>query len=315
MRRYLVEFLTDGRVIDIPALRRNLLVRGIIAPFRAPKSAKSYQAVWTQAGSPLLVISQQLRDSVAAELGDSYHVALAMRYQNPSIESQLAQFQGMGIDKLRIVPLFPQYASASTGSVHQEVMRLVSRWQVIPEMEFVNSYPVNAGMIAAFAELGRMHGPENFDHVLLSFHGLPERQLLKADAHGHCLQSAGCCDAWDARNHFCYSAQCHATASAIVKASALEPGKYTVCFQSRLGRTPWRQPFTIDVIQRLAREGKKRVLVFCPAFVSDCLETIFEIGVEYSEEFKRWGGEELVLVEGLNIHPAWVRALAGICRG
>lgn len=315
VRKYLVEFLTDARVIDIPAVQRNLLVRGIIGPFRAPKSAKSYKAIWTEEGSPLMSISMKLRDLVARELGVGYQVELAMRYQSPSIASQLAKFQGKPLRKLRIVALFPQYASASTGSVHQEVMRIVSQWQVIPDLEFVNSYPTDPEMIATFAELGRKHQVEQFDHVLLSFHGLPERQLVKADSQHHCLQSKDCCLSWTQKNQYCYSAQCYATAAKLSEALGLKEGQYTVCFQSRLGKTPWKQPFTSDVIAKLASEGKKRVLVFCPAFVSDCLETIFEIGVEYKEDFKKLGGEDLVLVEGLNTHPSWVKALAGICRG
>jgi protoporphyrin/coproporphyrin ferrochelatase len=314
VRKYLIQFLTDPRVIDIPALQRNLLVRGIIGPFRSPKSARSYKEIWTEEGSPLLAISMKLRREVARVLGDGYQVELAMRYQNPSIQLALESFEGKAIKKLRIVPLFPQYASASTGSVHEEVMRIVSKWQVIPDLEFVNSYPVDRGMIAAFGSLGRMHRISEFDHVLLSFHGLPERQLIKADSHGHCLQSADCCTEWTERNNYCYSAQCYATAKALAEELGLNPQNHSVCFQSRLGKTPWRQPFTIDLIRQLASAGKKRVLVFCPAFVSDCLETIYEIGVEYAEDFRKHGGEELVLVDGLNTHPLWVEALAGICR-
>jgi ferrochelatase len=315
VRKYLVEFLTDERVIDIPAIRRNLLVRGIIGPFRAPKSAKSYQQIWTQEGSPLLTISKNLRDAVAKTLGDAYQVELAMRYQNPSIASALDRFKGKYLRKLRVIPLFPQYASASTGSVMQEVMRLLSTWQAIPDVEIVNSFPTNAGMIAAFAELGGAHAPATFDHVLMSFHGLPERQLVKADTHNHCLQAADCCARWDDRNQYCYSAQCYATARAIAQELGLAPEAYSVSFQSRLGKTPWRKPYTSEVIHALAQQGKKRVLVFCPAFVSDCLETIFEVRVEYNEEFQRLGGQEIVLVDGLNTHPTWVNALADICRG
>jgi ferrochelatase len=315
VRRYLIEFLTDPRVIDIPAFNRHLLVRGIIGPFRAPKSAKSYRAIWTKEGSPLLLNSQRQRDAVAQLLGPGYQVELAMRYQNPSIASMLERFKGKRLRKLRIVPLFPQYASASTGSVHAEVMRIVSQWQVIPDIEFLNSYPTDPGMIAAFADLARPMQPASYDHVLFSFHGLPERQLLKADAHGHCLQSADCCSVLDDRNAYCYSAQCHATAQAIAAALQIPKAQYTICYQSRLGKTPWKQPFTIDVIQQLAESGKKRVLVFSPAFTSDCLETIFEIGEEYKEDFQKWGGETLDLVPGLNAHPTWVAALAGICRG
>lgn len=315
VRRYLVEFLTDPRVIDIPVVQRNLLVRGIIGPFRAPKSAKSYREIWTKEGSPLLLNSQAQRAGVAELLGPGYQVELAMRYQNPSIASVLERFKGKHLRKLRIIPLFPQYASASTGSVHAEVMRIVSQWQVIPDIEFVNSYPTHPGMIAAFAELARPMQPATYDHVLFSFHGLPERQLIKADAHGHCLQAKDCCSVLSDKNHYCYSAQCHATAQALAAALDIPPENYTICYQSRLGKTPWIRPFTIDVIQQLAESGKKRVLAFSPAFTSDCLETIFEIGEEYNEDFQKWGGEKIDLVPGLNGHPTWIAALADICKG
>lgn len=314
VRKYLIEFLTDERVIDIPAFQRNLLVRGIIGPFRAPKSAKSYKEIWTKEGSPLMVYGMELKRLVAESLGENYQVELAMRYQSPSIESQLEKFKGKFLKKLRIIPLFPHYASASTGSVHQEVMRVLSTWQAIPDVEFVNSYPTHAGMIDAFAELGAAKQPEKFDHILFSFHGLPERQLVKADTHNHCLKADNCCLVWNEKNQYCYSAQCYATAKALAEKLGIPEEKYTVSFQSRLGKTPWKKPYTIDLIHSLPKEGKKKVLVFCPAFVADCLETIFEIGVEYKEEFVAHGGEDLVLVEGLNTNPTWVAAISDICR-
>jgi protoporphyrin/coproporphyrin ferrochelatase len=314
VRRYLIEFLTDPRVIDIPPIQRQLLVRGIIGPFRAPKSAKSYREIWTAAGSPLLLNSQSQREGVAKLLGPGYQVELAMRYQNPSIASVLERFKGKRLKKLRVIPLFPQYASASTGSVHAEVMRIVSQWQVIPDIEFVNSYPTHPGMIAAFADLGGQMQPQSYDHILFSFHGLPERQLIKADAHNHCLKSASCCDVLGDHNHYCYSAQCHATAQAIAAALDIPRDRYTVTYQSRLGRTPWKRPYTSDVLKEMAETGKKRLLAFSPAFTSDCLETIFEIGEEYQEDFQKWGGEKLDLVPGLNDHPIWIQALADICK-
>lgn len=315
MRKYLKQFLLDPRVIDIPTIPRNLLVRGIIAPFRAPKSSATYKAIWTRDGSPLLAYGIQLRELVAAELGPDYQVELAMRYQSPSIESVLNKFKGKAIQKLRIIPLFPQYASATSGSVHQEVMRILSTWQVIPDVEFVNSYPVQPTMIEAFAERGRQYNLADYDHILFSYHGLPQRQLIKADVHNHCLQSAACCQVLSEKNYYCYSAQCHATTQAIAKQLNISPDQYTVSFQSRLGKTPWTQPYTIQVLEKLAREGKKRILVFCPAFVADCLETLFEIGKEYDEEFRHWGGEKVQLVEGLNLHPLWVKAVGELVKG
>jgi protoporphyrin/coproporphyrin ferrochelatase len=315
VRRYLIEFLTDGRVIDIPAFQRNLLVRGIIGPFRAPKSAKSYKAIWTKEGSPLMAISKAQHALISQSLGSEYQVELAMRYQNPSIASQLEKFKGQPLKKLRVIALFPQYASASTGSVHEEVMRIVGQWQVVPDIEFVNSFPTLPGMIDAFAELGNMEKPSEYDHIVFSFHGLPERQLLKADVQNHCLQSPNCCAVWTDKNKFCYSAQCYATAQAIAAKLGLTKEQYSVSFQSRLGKTPWKKPYTNEVIHQLAKEGKKRLLVFCPAFVADCLETIFEVKVEYRDEFVAAGGEKLTLVPGLNTNSTWIAALAGLCKG
>lgn len=317
VRKYLVEFLTDARVVDIPVVPRQLLVRGIIGPFRGPKSAKTYKEIWDKdKGSPLLYISEELRDAVEEALGDEYQVELAMRYQSPSVKSILDRFKGKILKKLRVIPLFPQYASATTGSVHQEVMRIVSQWQTIPDVEFVNSYPVHPDMIEAFCERGRQYNIDDYDHVLFSFHGLPERQLVKADEGNHCGQTTQCCFSISDKNFYCYGAQCYATTHAIAEKLNIPPDKYTVTFQSRLGNQPWKKPYTIDVLEEHAKElGTKKILVFCPAFVADCLETIFEIGVEYEEDFLKWGGEELTLVEGLNTHPTWVHALSEIARG
>lgn len=316
VRKYLVEFLTDPRVIDIPAVNRHLLVRGVIAPFRAPKSAKSYREIWQDdTGSPLLHLGKELRAAVAKDLGEGYQVELAMRYQSPSLASVLERFKGKALNKLRVIPLFPQYASASTGSVIEEVMRIVSQWQVIPDLEIVNSFHDLPGMIKAFAELGGQHDLDAYDHILFSYHGLPERQLIKADPGNHCAQSPDCCATFGEKNYYCYGAQCYATTEAIVAEIGIPKAKYSVSFQSRLGKTPWKKPYTIEVLEELAKAGKKKVLVFCPAFVADCLETIFEIREEDAELFIGWGGEKLTLVDGLNTHPTWVKALADLCRG
>lgn len=316
VRKYLKQFLLDARVIDIPTIPRNLLVRGIIAPFRAPKSAATYQEIWTKEGSPLLVISEQLKDLVQEKLGNDYQVELAMRYQSPSVEEVLSKFKGQALKQLKVIPLFPQYASATSGSVHQEVMRILSDWQIIPDVQFVNSYHDHPQMIEAFAERGRQYNLEEYDHFLFSYHGLPIRQLTKADEHNHCQQSPDCCKVLSGKNFYCYSAQCYDTTYKIAEALDLPKDKYTVCFQSRLGKTPWLQPYTSEVIEKLAKEkSAKKVLVFCPAFTADCLETIFEIGVEYKEEFEEHGGEHLQLVEGLNTHPKWVEAVAALCQG
>jgi ferrochelatase len=197
----------------------------------------------------------------------------------------------------------------------QLVMELVSKWPTVPPISFVNSFHDNELMIKVFAENARKHQVERFDHVLFSFHGLPERQLLKCDhTGGYCLKNADCCQTFNDTNKFCYSAQGHDTARLIAKELGLAKENYTVCFQSRLGKEPWVQPYTTDVLKKLAAEGKKRLLVFSPAFVADCLETLYEITVEYHEEFRALGGEHVQLVESLNDNPLFIDALAGMVK-
>ena len=311
VRKYLDQFLMDERVIDIPKFNRTLLVKGIIVPFRSPKTAKLYKEIWNEQGSPLLHYSKIQARLLQEKLGVDYQVELAMRYQSPSIESALQRLKEGLVESIKVIPMFPQYASASTGSVIQLVMELVSKWQTIPPISFVNSFHDNQLMIEIFAENARKHDPANYDHVLFSFHGLPERQLLKCDHTGsYCLKNSDCCQTLNETNKFCYSAQGHDTARLLANELGLSKDKYTVCFQSRLGKEPWVQPYTTDVLKKLAGEGKKRLLVFSPAFVADCLETLYEITVEYHEEFKSLGGEHVQLVESLNDHPKFIDALA-----
>jgi len=319
VRKYLNEFLTDGRVIDVPWLKRQLLVRGIISPLRAGNSAKSYKEIWNERGSPLKYISEDLTEKVqesldnmahrASEGGNEYYVELAMRYQSPNIESALMRLRKKNVHRYIILPLFPHYASSSTGSAHQKVMEIVSKWQVIPSINFINSYYNHPAYIKAFTEIGKTYQPENYDHILFSFHGLPERHMRKANDYGHCLSNAHCCQTITEKNQFCYSAQCHATAQLLAKELNISEDNYTITYQSRLGKDPWMKPYTDKTLEELAHRGIKNVLVFCPAFVADCLETIFEIGVEYQEEFVEAGGEKVQLVESLNTHPLWVEAV------
>lgn len=315
VRTYLNEFLTDGRVIDIPWLPRQVLVRGIISPFRAGNSAKSYKAIWSEKGSPLKYISEQQTEKLQEALNAhnntnlQFEVELAMRYQNPDIASALDKLRRKQVSRYIIIPMFPQYASASTGSANERVMEVLSSWQTIPAVSFINSYETYPLFIEAFTARGHEYDPQNYDHVLFSFHGLPERQLRKANDHNYCLSKPDCCTKLCAENRFCYSSQCHATAQALAKNLQIPAEKYTVTYQSRLGRDPWVKPYTIKVLEELAAKGIKRILVFCPAFTADCLETIFEISTEYQEEFVAWGGEKLQLVESLNTHPLWIKAL------
>ncbi|AOM77153.1 ferrochelatase [Pedobacter steynii] len=315
VRKYLDEFLMDERVIDINAFKRTLLVKGIIVPFRSPKTSKLYKEIWDENGSPLLYYSKIQAAMVQDKLGEEYHVELAMRYQNPSIASALDKLKAGMVESIQVIPLFPQYASASTGSVIQKVMELVGKWQTVPPISFVNSFHDNELMIDTFAQNAEKYQPESYDQILFSFHGLPERQLKKCDHSGrHCLKKNDCCATLTDVNKFCYSAQCHDTARLIAKRLSIPEEKYSVCFQSRLGKEPWVQPYTSEVLKELAEKGKKRLLVFCPAFVADCLETLYEVSVEYHEEFKALGGEEVQLVASLNDDPKFIEALVEMIR-
>ncbi|MFN0213395.1 MAG: ferrochelatase [Saprospiraceae bacterium] len=308
--RYLKQFLLDPRVIDINPIARNLLVRGAILPFRSGQSAKLYRDLWTAKGSPLKFYGESLVAQIQQLLGKEYVVELGMRYQNPSIESAVLKLMQAKVSKIKVFPLFPQYASASTGSAHEEVMRVLSTQPIIPGVEFVNSYPTWQPMVDLFVANARKHDLSQYDHFLFSYHGLPERQLRKADAFSHCLQKPDCCKTLTPINQFCYSAQCHATTQAIVSQLNLKPEQYTLCFQSRLGSDPWVQPYTSNVLEELANKDAKRLLVFCPAFTADCLETTVEVSIEYREAFLKMGGERLDLVESLNDSAIWAAALS-----
>lgn len=311
VRSYLDEFLMDGRVMDLPYLRRALLVKGIIVPFRAGNSTKLYSEIWDdRTGSPLMYYSLMQQQLLQKALGGEYHVELAMRYQNPSIARALENMKRMHLESIRVIPLFPQYASATTGSIIEEVMRVMRTWHAFPAISFVNDFYEDELMVEAFVENAGPFLSGSFDHVLFSYHGLPVRQLYDVDHSGsHDCTKAGCRERINPENRLCYLAQCYATTRALASKTGLETADYTVCFQSRLGKTPWIQPYTSDVLKTLADQGKKKLLVFCPAFVADCLETIHEIGIEYDEEFKEMGGEKVQLVPSLNKHPKWIDSL------
>ncbi|MCE2984039.1 MAG: ferrochelatase [Parachlamydia sp.] len=305
--RYLIEFLTDERVINCSWLKRQLLVRGIIVPFRFRQSARLYQKIWTDKGSPLLMHGLDVRDKLQNLLDDNFQVELAMRYQNPSISEALEKLKNA--NHIVIFPFFPQYASATTGSVHQKIMDSMKQWTVIPRLTFINSYPDHPGFIEAFCTRARQYDLSSYSHILFSFHGLPQQQLRVA--YPDC-QKKECCLKCPSERAFCYKAQCYQTAQAISNKLSLQPDQFTICFQSRLGKEPWIQPYTSDILKTCAARGDKRLLVFCPSFVCDCLETICEISYEYEKEFKAMGGECLHLVEGLNSHPDWIQAIKDI---
>ncbi len=317
VRRYLREFLGDPRVLDMNGVGRKLLLELVILPTRPKKSAAAYRTIWDPArGSPLMYHSQDLAKGVAEKLGANWRVELAMRYGTPSIQNGLATLVAANCDRIVVLPLFPQYASSSTGTAVARVMELAAGAWTVPPLDFVPAFFDDPGFLDAFVAVG---GPvlasAKPEHVLFSFHGLPVRQITKTDPKAgtpgaHCFASDSCCETL--ANPNCYRAQSYATARSIAKRLDLSADKYTVCFQSRLGRTPWIQPYTDVVLDELAKKGIKRLAVFCPAFVADCLETIEEIGMRAVEQWKAAGGEELVLVPSLNATPTWIDAVAAI---
>jgi ferrochelatase len=319
VRRYLREFLMDGRVIDISPLARWFLVNVIISTFRSPKSARAYRKVWSEDGSPLLVHGKALTEQVSNALGE-WPVVLSMRYGSPSIERGLAELEAKGCDHIVVVPLYPQYASSSTGSTVEEVLRQVQgRWNT-PFISVVPPFFSHPAFIKAFAAVGRPTLDDlNPDFVLFSFHGLPEHHMHKSDPTGsHCLASPDCCDRaaapGSAVGQQCYRAQCFVTARLLASELNLPRDQWSVSFQSRLGRREWIKPYTDHRVEELARSGVKRLAVYCPAFVADCLETLEEIGMEARQDFRDAGGEELRLIPSLNSSPAWVDAVCELVK-
>jgi ferrochelatase len=304
--------LNDPRVIDIPWLLRKILVNLIIVPFRAPKSAKIYKELWTEEGSPILLHGESVQQKLQEKLGADFNVELAMRYKNPSIPMVLERIRQSNPHKIIVVPLFPHYASASTGSALQAVMDEIRKWWVIPELSIISQYWDHPGYIKAFIERGKQYDWKEYDHVLFSYHGLPERQVDKVYDEGLC-QSKNCEHEITEENKFCYKATCYGTTRLLAEGLGIPEDGYTVCFQSRLDKN-WLEPFSDKVVEQKAKDGAKKLLVFSPAFVADCLETTIEIGDEYQELFEEHGGEKVQLVESLNDHPLWIDALEDLVK-
>jgi ferrochelatase len=317
VRHYLREFLSDARVIDLPAPARAALVRFAIPPFRSRRSAAQYASIWRDDGSPLLVFSEAIRAAVERALGPDFRVALGMRYGRPGIDAALDALLTADVQRIVVVPLFPQYSSAATGSALERVLVSLARRTNVPALSTVTSFFDDPAWIAALAHVTGA-ALEGFaaDHLLLSFHGLPERQLHAGDPSGrHCLSRADCCAAIGPGNRDCYRAQCFANARALAAALGLGPDEWSVSFQSRLGRAAWTSPATDRALPELAARGVRRLAVACPSFVADCLETLEEIGVRAREQWRALGGEELRLVPCVNDDPRFVAGLAALVRG
>jgi ferrochelatase len=305
--RYLKQFLNDPRVIDLPSIARWILTNLIIVPFRYKKSADAYQQIWTKTGSPLLTNSLSLRNALANELGTDYSVELGMRYGNPSIESALARLKSY--EKIIAIPLFPQYSSAATGSALENVLSCLSKQWNIPELSIKKDFYNDPGFIAAYVDrIKQIIAHRKVDHIVFSYHGLPERHLTKSQCTAICTHTHAC-PKIDSTNMYCYRAQCYETTVLLAKGLQLNPSQYTVAFQSRLGRTPWIKPYTDLVLPELYQKGMKTIAVVCPSFVADCLETLEEINIRAREDWKKLGGEEFIFIPCLNDHPLWVNAL------
>ncbi len=312
VRKYLTEFLNDPRVIDINWLGRKLLVNGIIIPTRASNSSKLYKELWEIGGgvSPLVTNTQLQKEKLAERLSDVADVYVAMRYQFPSIPDVLHQMQKKNYKRIVVLPMFPQYASASTGSAMDKVLEVVRKWWVIPEIEVINQFWDNEGYLNSLAENAKAMNPEDYDHILFSYHGLPERQVDKVYTDGVCKDHS-CETEITPDNKFCYKATCYATSRELAQRLGISSEHYTVCFQSRLGKG-WIEPFSDTVITDLVKSGKRKLLCFSPAFVGDCLETIIEIGVEYQEIIDENGGGEIKLVPSCNGSDIFIDGLVDL---
>ena len=313
VRKYLREFLMDGRVLDAPWPIRFCVVHFAILPSRPKESAHAYQKIWTSEGSPLVVTSRKVQKKLQS-LVDA-PVELAMRYQNPSIESAVAKLRAAAVDDLFLIPLFPHYAMSSYESAMVRVLGVAAK--IAPQMKVTVQPPyydapdyIEALVASAQADL-----QDGYDHLLFSFHGIPERHLKKSDTTGcHCLAAENCCEVPSPAHATCYRAQCFKTVAAFVAKANVPKNKYSISFQSRLGKDPWLKPYTDFELAEFPKRGVKKILVICPAFVSDCLETIEEIGMRGKETFIEAGGREFAQIPCLNEHPLWINSLENMAR-
>lgn len=312
---YLREFLMDPFVIDIPVVWRWLLVNVAIVPRRSRASGALYEKIWTDRGSPLLFHTLDLAKKVQAVLGESFIVEPCMRYGEPSVQGAVEKLTALGIRNFVAFPLYPQYSLAATESSIAEVRRALQSTSTPETVEFVPPFYADEGYLGAVTEVSR--GPleaARADHVLFSFHGLPEKHVHKTDLSGNlCLNFSHCCDTITKTNQLCYRAQSFATARSLAKRLGLAESKYHVSFQSRLNDR-WIKPYTDEYYRTLPKQGVKRLAVLCPSFVADCLETLEEVRLRGNEEFRRHGGEEVVLIPSLNASDHWAAAVAELSK-
>jgi ferrochelatase len=313
VRRYLNQFLMDPYVIDVPWPLRRLIV-SLILIRRPEQSAHAYASIWWEDGSPLVVLSKRLQQAMTREW-TAGPVELAMRYGEPSIETVLKKLTAQGIKKITLAPVYPQFADSTVTTVIEEAKRVVRERKLDVQFSVLQPFYDQPEYLQALVDNVRPQLQQAHDHVLLSFHGLPERHLTKLDPTGsHCFKDANCCqNAPPEVIATCYRAQCLRSASEFARLMGIPDGKWSVSFQSRLGRAKWIEPYTEPHLAELAAQGVKKLLVMCPAFVADCIETLEEIGDRGAEQFKEAGGEELVLIPCLNDDPNWAAALNKLC--
>ncbi|GHB97203.1 ferrochelatase [Cerasicoccus arenae] len=310
VREYLKEFLLDERVIDSPPLVRNAIVRGLILPTRPPKTAAAYQRIWTPEGSPLVTVSEKQRDLVAA--GRDIPIALAMRYGEPAIAKVIGKLIAQDVDRLFVMPLYPHYAMSSYETVVVRVMEEIAAQKPAMDVTLLQPFYQDEDYIEAMVANAKPYFDQGYDHILFSYHGIPERHLRKGDpSHAHCLARPDCCESCHPAHHTCYRHQCFATTRAIVAKAGIPAEKHSVSFQSRLGRDPWLKPYTDFVLEELPAKGVKKLLVMCPAFTTDCLETLEEISMEGKESFLKAGGQEFAQIPCLNASPPLIKFLNG----
>ncbi|WP_421548741.1 ferrochelatase [Pseudomonas sp. QD4] len=313
VRSYLNQFLMDPYVIDLPWPVRRLLVSLILIK-RPEQSAHAYASIWWEDGSPLVVLSRRLQQAMTAQWTQG-PVELAMRYGEPSIESTLVRLVAQGQKKITLAPLYPQFADSTVTTVIEEARRVIRDRKLDVQLSILQPFYDQPEYLDALVTSAKPYLEQEHDHLLLSFHGLPERHLTKLDPTGqHCFKNADCCkNASPQVLATCYRAQCLRTAELFAERLGLAAGTWSVSFQSRLGRAKWIEPYTEARLDELAKQGAKKILVMCPAFVADCIETLEEIGDRGLEQFREAGGEELVLVPCLNDNPQWAKALNTLC--
>ncbi|UAY51621.1 ferrochelatase [Ferruginibacter albus] len=309
VKRYLREFLMDGRVIDVPFLIRNFLVKGIIIPARVKNSAEAYKSIWTKDGSPLVHLTKQLQEQVQNEFEEL--VEIAMRYGNPTPNDAYKKLlqKVPGLDEVILLPLYPHYAMSSYETAVEYMKEVHKKNKYSFKLTTIQPYYNNEEYINALAESIRPYIDKQYDHLLFSYHGIPERHIHKSDVtQSHCLSSDACCEIDSPAHEFCYRHQVRQTTKLVTEKLNLPANKYSISFQSRLNQK-WLKPFTDVRFQEMPKEGVKKLLVVCPAFVSDCLETLEEIAERGKKEFLHAGGESYEMIPCLNVHPLWVKAI------